>query len=161
MINRYIDFKAKNLGIIFVATIFLSNFNRLNFQRPQYLPYEAEWCLNKEVCISLEVADEAIEIQKGLMFREKLQENEGMLFVLNPPKKVKFWMLNVKHPLDIIFIHKGRIIALEKKIPICSNLPCRKYGPDQNIDRVIELASGEIDRLAIKKGDYIKINFLF
>ena len=161
MTNRYIEFKAINLGIILLVTIFLSNFKRINSEKPQYLPYEAEWCLNKEVCIYLEVADEAIEVKKGLMFREKLKQKEGMIFLFKPPQKVKFWMLNVKHPLDIIFIYEGEIIAIEKKLAICSKLPCRKYGPDQNFDSVIELASGEVDRLRIKNGDYVQINTLF
>ena len=53
--------------------------------------------------LRVEVASTPEETQKGLMFREKLPENQGMLFTFNQPQRVSFWMANTAIPLDIGF----------------------------------------------------------
>lgn len=52
---------------------------------------------------SVEVADDAAERAKGLMFRETLDLGSGMLFVYEAPHKVAFWMKNTLIPLDMVF----------------------------------------------------------
>ncbi len=124
----------------------------------QYLPYESELCLFKRECIYLEVADTKKEQSIGLMYRNKLSRMRGMYFPINPARKVRFWMYKMLIPLDMIFLSKGKVIAIEHKAKVCISLPCRTYGPAHPVDGVVELAAGEAKRLRIKLGEVIKIN---
>jgi hypothetical protein len=56
-----------------------------------------------DTSLRVEVASTPEETQKGLMFREELPENQGMLFTFNQPQRVSFWMANTSIPLDIGF----------------------------------------------------------
>ncbi|RKZ44315.1 MAG: hypothetical protein DRR16_26300 [Candidatus Parabeggiatoa sp. nov. 3] len=53
--------------------------------------------------LQVEVASTPAEKQKGLMFRQALPENQGMLFRFNKPQQVSFWMDNTAIPLDVGF----------------------------------------------------------
>src|ERR1700753_660292 len=53
------------------------------------------------VPITVEVADTPQASENGLMFRDSLPEDHGMLFIFDQPKKASFWMRNTKIPLSI------------------------------------------------------------
>ena len=54
----------------------------------------------------------------GLMYRDKLEENDGMLFVFPREKVLSFWMKDTRIPLSIAFIQAdGRIIQIESMKP--------------------------------------------
>lgn len=55
----------------------------------------------------VEIASTPEEREKGLMFRERLNENEGMLFVFPEEKPLSFWMKNTLIPLDVGFFDAG------------------------------------------------------
>ncbi len=68
--------------------------------------------------IEVEIADEESERSKGLMFRESLPENRGMLFVYPEERPLGFWMRNTLIPLDIAFIDReGRIVDIQQMQP--------------------------------------------
>lgn len=55
---------------------------------------------------------------KGLQNITELPQNEGMLFYFDPPEDVKFWMKDVKIPLDIVFINDDQeVIKVQEGIP--------------------------------------------
>ena len=55
------------------------------------------------------------ERRQGLMHIESMKDNEGMIFIFNPPRKVSMWMRNTPMTLDMIFINKdGEIITIER-----------------------------------------------
>lgn len=55
---------------------------------------------------------------KGLSGVESLPEDEGMLFIFDPPEDVKFWMKNTLIPLDIIFINEDQeVVKVHQGIP--------------------------------------------
>jgi uncharacterized membrane protein (UPF0127 family) len=62
---------------------------------------------SSKVEVKVEIADTPEKRQVGLMFREKLEKNSGMLFVFEEEQYVNFWMKNMKIPLDIIFISES------------------------------------------------------
>ena len=64
----------------------------------------------KRLKINAEIADSDSEREKGLMFRESINENDGMLFVFDREKNLNFWMKNTLIPLDIAYIDKNGII---------------------------------------------------
>lgn len=70
------------------------------------------------IAITAEVADEDAERQQGLMHRDSLPENHGMLFVYPEERTLSFWMRNTLIPLDIAFIDQGgRIVDIQQMEP--------------------------------------------
>ena len=69
--------------------------------------------------VSIEAADEPHERSLGLMHREHLGQNDGMLFVYTEERILSFWMKNTKIPLSIAYIDKeGQIIHIAKMTPM-------------------------------------------
>ena len=68
--------------------------------------------------ISLEIADTPKKIQTGLMFRDKLNDNHGMIFIFPDSRQRSFWMRNTKIPLSIAYADSdGKIINIEDMTP--------------------------------------------
>jgi hypothetical protein len=58
------------------------------------------------------------EKARGLMFRQKLGKNEGMLFVYEKEERLSFWMKNTPIPLSIAFLDKtGMIVDIQDMVP--------------------------------------------
>ena len=107
----------------------------------------------------VEVADTDEERGRGLAFRDKLG-SDGMLFLFETPGPYGFWMKDVRFPLDIIFIHEGRVFSFERGAPVPQdneNPPV--YYPPSNIKirQVLELPGFSIDRYNIRLGDPVQI----
>jgi uncharacterized membrane protein (UPF0127 family) len=138
----------------------LSLEQQLAQQQPQFLAAIATTTLGGET-VELEVTQTPQEQALGLMFRdrESLPDNRGMLFSFTPARQVNFWMLNVKIPLDMVFLHEGEIVAILDSVPICEEMPCPTYGPDALVDQVIELRGGRARELGLQNGDRVAIEF--
>jgi len=124
---------------------------------PQRLPIEAQWCLAADRCIALEVADTPEEQSKGLQLRPPLPPLRGMWFPYSPPSLARFWMHRTPEPLDMLFVRGGQVVAIEAHTPPCLRLPCRSYGPHQEVDGVLELAAGQAEALGIAVGSPVRI----
>lgn len=75
--------------------------------------------------VRAEVAANDAQRQTGLMFRKKMGQNEGMLFVFDAPAKVCMWMKNTLIPLSVAFIDAdGKIINIEDMAPNTLNSHC-------------------------------------
>lgn len=69
---------------------------------PDPLPFSQRFELGLgDQVIRVQVALSSAEIRNGLMFREALSEDEGMVFVFEQPRQVGFWMRNTGIPLDV------------------------------------------------------------
>jgi uncharacterized protein len=106
------------------------------------------------VVLDVELATDGPSRALGLMFREKLCEKCGMLFVFPQVQKVSLWMKNTHIPLDMIFIDgHGKIVHIHpnaeprslKEIP--SPVPAKA---------VIEIGGGQASRLGIRQGDRVQ-----
>ncbi|MGK7921390.1 MAG: DUF192 domain-containing protein [Trichodesmium sp.] len=131
----------------------------LNAQIPkqgQILPITAQAQISGRI-INLEVAKTLKEQALGLMYREELPDNRGMLFSFDPPRVANFWMKNCKIPLDMIFIRSGIVKAIAVNAPPCKADPCPTYGSDVPVDQVIEVRGGLTRELNLKVGDRIII----
>jgi uncharacterized membrane protein (UPF0127 family) len=64
-----------------------------------------------DLSVNVEVVSTDAKIERGLMYREHLPPDDGMLFLLPIEKDWSFWMHNTLIPLDIIFIRKDMTIA--------------------------------------------------
>jgi uncharacterized membrane protein (UPF0127 family) len=89
--------------------------------------------------LRVEVARTPAARRKGLMYRESLGENEGMLFVFEDDRVLTFWMKNTGIPLSIAFLEKnGKVTDIfdmepYSKEPVRSSRPCR-YAIEANRD---------------------------
>lgn len=109
----------------------------------------------KSVTAELAVTDE--ERQRGLMFREKLLPDQGMLFVFEEEGLYSFWMKNTLIFLDMLWINKDRrIVHIARNVPPCKEDPCPSYSPERSGLYVLELAAGAADRLGLKLFDRLE-----
>ncbi len=110
-----------------------------------------------EHLFNLEIAQTFEEKSKGLMFRESLPENQGMIFIYNDEKERSFWMKNTLIPLDIIFLNsKETIVEKKENIPPCKTEDCKTY-QSKPAKYVIEINSGLTEKLGLNVGDKIEI----
>ena len=107
--------------------------------------------------IKVEVVNNFEEMSKGLMFREFLDENSGMLFVFGNEDYHSFWMKNTLIPLDIIFIsEKLEIVDIIYAEP-CNEDPCSSYRPVKPAKYVLEVNGNFTIENNIKIGNKITI----
>lgn len=103
---------------------------------------------------SIEIADDFAERSQGLMNREQMARNAGMLFIYDAPQPVAFWMRNTLIPLDMIFIDPtGLVTAIhENAIPLDETaIP----GGD-NVQYVLEVNGGMTGLLGIEVGTQVQ-----
>lgn len=133
-----------------------SNFISLigGIDQGQVLPVSTTTNISGNV-IGLEIAQTPVEQAIGLMYRTELPDDRGMLFPIDPPRNVKFWMKNVPMPLDMIFLKDGIVQAVIANVPPCFAESCPSYGPDVIVDGVMELRGGRAAELGLKVGDRI------
>jgi uncharacterized membrane protein (UPF0127 family) len=111
------------------------------------------------VTILAELADTAEKRGRGLMFRESLAKDRGMLFTFSEPQQWTFWMKNTRISLDIIWMDaKKRIVHVERNVPTCSRTDdgCPQYQPNDAAVYVLELAAGVADSLKLQRGVTLK-----
>lgn len=111
-----------------IATSILISAASLNFalaQQPLQFPVKS---LSVGIhLIKAEVASNDAEREQGLMFREKMAPNEGMLFIFDKPHIVCMWMKNTLLPLSVAFIDAdGKIINIENMQPQTTDPHCAK-----------------------------------
>jgi len=126
----------------------------------QQLPITAEASVPNNTKIQLEVAQTPEQQEMGLMYRQSLPDNQGMLFKFPTAQPIRFWMKNTLIPLDMVFMQNGVVKYIKTSAPPCTSDPCPTYGSNTLIDMVIELRSGRATELGLKPGDSIKIKFL-
>jgi uncharacterized membrane protein (UPF0127 family) len=101
-----------------------------------------------------EIADTADERAQGLMYREHLDPNEGMLFLYPAAKPVAFWMKNTPLPLDMIFIDaEGKIINVAAMAKPFDTSPISSEGA---AIAVFEILGGSAGQLGIQAGDKVE-----
>jgi uncharacterized protein len=122
----------------------------------QTLPITATAIIGGET-IQLEIAQTPQQQAMGLMFRQSLEDNRGMLFPFEYERNARFWMKNVPISLDMIFLNGDRIVAIVADVPGCKTTPCPVYGPKTLVDGVIELRGGRAAELGVKVDDKILI----
>ena len=102
---------------------------------------------------AVEVARTPDEQARGLMFRQSLGPNEGMLFPFTPPRPASFWMENTLIPLDMLFVRADGTIAriAANTIPYSRE----SVGVGEPVAAVLELAGGRSAQLGITTNDRV------
>jgi hypothetical protein len=102
---------------------------------------------------SVELAATDAERARGLMYRQELPEEHGMLFDFEREEPVAMWMHDTYIPLDMIFIRgDGRILRIAERTEPFSDRIIPSGGP---VRAVLEVAGGTAKKLGIAPGDRI------
>ncbi len=111
--------------------------------------------------LTVEIADTSSKRNKGLGGRSSLGENEGMLFIFQKPDKYPFWMKGLTFPLDFVWIRGDKVVDLLENVqPPASGQADSSlsiYSSKEEMDKVLEVLAGTIQKLNIKVGDTIKL----
>ncbi|MFZ3077307.1 MAG: DUF192 domain-containing protein [Candidatus Aenigmatarchaeota archaeon] len=112
---------------------------------------------NSGVSLKAEVADTPYMLGRGLMFRQKMFLDSGMLFVFSQQQILKFWMKNTLMPLDMIFISENFTIVniVEDAKPCTSN--CEIYSSIAPAKYTVEANAGFVRNNGIKVGDEVRV----
>ena len=102
----------------------------------------------------VEVAKTFEQREVGLMFRNHLPENQGMLFVFEKNAPVSMWMKNTYIPLDILFIDKEGIVTNIAKNTVPHSL--KLISSARPVVAALEINAMVSDKLGIKAGDKIE-----
>ncbi|MGB4654475.1 MAG: DUF192 domain-containing protein [Bacteroidales bacterium] len=107
--------------------------------------------LEEKVRIEVEIADNDYERAQGLMYREHMDMNRGMLFFMEREEYQGFWMKNTAIPLDILYVSSEKII-----VSIHEN--CVPYSLESIYSKapaitVLEVNAGFVAKYNIKEGD--------
>lgn len=107
--------------------------------------------------VNAEIADNFLKKAVGLIGRESLRENEGMLFLFRSEGYHKFSMCGMSIPIDIIFIGKNKIVVdIIKNAQPCG-LIFKTYTPNEKATYVLEVKVNFTERHFIKIGN--KVDF--
>ena len=107
----------------------------------------------KDSCVNVELAENQLSRAKGLMFRESLSPDAGMLFIFEGDGEHSFWMKNTLIPLDMIWLDSGlQVVHIEHANP-CRADPCESYEPHRLARYVLEVNGGYTVEHDIRVGD--------
>jgi uncharacterized membrane protein (UPF0127 family) len=109
---------------------------------------------------AIELADDDAERARGLMFRDAMANDHGMLFIHDAEEPQAYWMKNTRIPLDILYFDASRkLVAQQRDVPPCSlGDACPSYPSDAPARYVLELNAGEAARLGLKDGAEMKFS---
>jgi len=107
--------------------------------------------------IDIEIADNDYETQTGMMYRDSMEENQGMLFVFPNEQYHAFYMKNTKIPLDIVFINSNKtIVNIHKNARPYDESPLPSSAP---IQYVLEVNAGLSDTWGLEAGDRVEFSY--
>ena len=113
------------------------------------------WVEFKGRRFKVEIADDEASRTRGLMFRDTLAEDRGMLFVFENEQPLAFWMKNTKIPLDIIYFDDERRMVSVSTAPPCTTPQCPNYPSAAPARYTLELKAGTARKLGAQRGDEI------
>ena len=103
---------------------------------------------------TVEVANDREEISFGLMERESMDADKGMLFDFDPPREPSMYMKNTLIPVDMLFINDDGAIAMIARNTVPGSL--RTISPGVPVRAVLELNGGQAAELGIQPGDTVQ-----
>lgn len=111
----------------------------------------------KTTTITVDVADSPDERGEGLMGREELPEDSGMVFLFQEAVSSPFVMRDTLIPLSIAFADaEGRIVTILDMEP-CREEPCPTYASDAPFTAALEVNQGAFERWNVSVGDRLRV----
>lgn len=108
----------------------------------------------------IEIAADDASRTRGLMFRDVMPAEHGMLFLFDRPDVQQFWMKNTHIPLDILYFDQNyKLVSVQQRVPPCRSAgnDCPVYPSTAPAQYVLELNAGTVDKLGVKEGDELKV----
>lgn len=103
--------------------------------------------------VRVEIADDDAERRRGLMHRDSLPEDEGMLFVYPEEQTLSFWMRETVIPLDIAFVdRRGYIVDIQQMDPHTEEL----HESSSPAMYALELNRGWFEEHGVEEGDRVR-----
>jgi uncharacterized membrane protein (UPF0127 family) len=108
---------------------------------------------------SVEIADTREKQALGLMFRDSMPADEGMIFLFPNEAPRSFWMKNCRIPLDIMYFDKElKMVSISANTPPCRTERCPSYPSTGPAMYVLELNAGVAAELGVGPGDLLTID---
>lgn len=117
------------------------------------VPLEVRTASGRAHKFRVEVARTEAEQARGLMFRDSMPPDAGMIFPMAPPRYASFWMKNTVIPLDMIFVREDGSIARIAAETVPYSLDPVESG--EPVAAVLEIAGGRAAELGIAEGDKV------
>jgi uncharacterized membrane protein (UPF0127 family) len=108
--------------------------------------------------IRLQLAIEAEELRRGLMYRKKMGENDGMIFLYTKPQRMSFWMRNTPLPLDVGFISSDGV--LQEYYPLYPYDETSVVSRSDELQFALELNQGWFQKNNITRGAKLDLELL-
>jgi uncharacterized membrane protein (UPF0127 family) len=123
-------------------------------------------CLAREPSVVLKGERFTVELAEtrekqtlGLMFRDSLPEDHGMLFVFPAESLRSFYMKNTRIPLDIIYFDEDmRLVSVAENARPCRTRRCPSYLSEGPAKYVLELNAGKAAELGLRPGDLLELH---
>ena len=118
---------------------------------------DGAWVELKGKRFGVEVADDGGERERGLMFRDEMAPDRGMLFVHEREEPQAYWMKNTKIPLDILYFDEARkLVSVAHASPCSLGDQCPPYPSEGPAMYVLELNAGTAASVGAGPGDELK-----
>lgn len=113
--------------------------------------------------IQVQIADTTSKRSKGLSGVTSLKADSGMLFIFDSKQVTPlFWMKDMKIALDIIWIGGGKIVRIDKNVPVPApgtpDTGLKTYSAGAPIDYVLEVNTSFSDKNKLKVGDSVDLS---
>ncbi len=158
---------ARTILVIGVAVAIIISATVLTIQRsimqtndtsPPALPVETARLQVGSHTITAVIARSLEEQKQGLSGQPHMAADVGMLFVYDTPRVQNFWMVDMRFPLDIIWINQGKIIGVAEQVPPPQeNEPIARVSSGQPADMVLEVNGGFFAAHQLQIGDAVTI----
>ena len=107
--------------------------------------------------VFIEIVKTPSAMYKGLSNRPTLCRDCAMLFVFPESDQRTFVMRDMNFPLDIIFLHDGKIVKIYKNLPPEGSAPQMQYQSEVPANRVLELNAGRARELGLEEGQWLDL----
>ena len=108
--------------------------------------------------VEIEVADSVEQQQRGLMGRESLEDDAGMVFLFFADTTSGFWMKDTLIPLSIAFFDQTGVILKILDMEPCETNMCPSYSPGVSYRGALEVNQGAFDEWGVEVGDRIRVS---
>lgn len=135
--------------------------NKAELQKSNLINFDSYAIVDfgNNIKVSVEVAENEVQRQQGLMYREEMAENHGMLFIFPTESRYTFWMKNTYISLDIIFLNQDlEIVTIHENTK--TNQTEERYQASENSLYVVEVNAGFTYKNGIEVGDRVHIQNL-
>lgn len=109
----------------------------------------------------VEVVKDDLGRIRGLSGRKYLAQDQGMLFIFDTVGNHGFWMKGMKFPIDIVWVKGDRVVGFAENVPPepgKSIFTLKTYYPPEEVDQVLELNAGTVEKYNLQVGDSIEVN---